>query len=116
MIREHFDSVVKILVKEIKRFYGDRLVSIVLFGSVARGTVRHDSDIDILIIAEKLPRGRMKRVVEFTKIEKRLENILSKLRRQGLFIELSPIIKSTRNDSKALPWEISERWQRYPRT
>lgn len=57
MIREHFDSVVKSLVKEIKRFYGDRLVSIVLFGSVGRGTVRHDSDIDVLLTVEAFRRG-----------------------------------------------------------
>jgi predicted nucleotidyltransferase len=32
-------------------FYGDRLVSLVVFGSVGRKTVRPDSDIDILIVA-----------------------------------------------------------------
>lgn len=33
---------------------GDRLVSVVLYGSVARGTARPDSDIDVLVVAEGL--------------------------------------------------------------
>jgi predicted nucleotidyltransferase len=36
---------------------GDRLVSIVLFGSVARGTARPTSDIDLVIVADGLPRS-----------------------------------------------------------
>lgn len=36
---------------------GDRLVSIVLFGSVARGTAREVSDIDLLIVADGFPRS-----------------------------------------------------------
>lgn len=36
---------------------GDRLVSIVLFGSVARRQARPTSDIDLVLVAEGLPRG-----------------------------------------------------------
>ena len=36
---------------------GPRLVSIVLFGSVARGDARQASDIDVLIVAEGFPRS-----------------------------------------------------------
>lgn len=36
---------------------GDRLVSLVLFGSVARRGARPTSDIDVLIVAEGLPRS-----------------------------------------------------------
>lgn len=37
------------------------LVSVVLYGSWARGTATVDSDIDLLIIAERLPGGRWDR-------------------------------------------------------
>ena len=37
--------------------YGERLISLVLFGSVARGDSRPSSDIDLLVIAEGLPRS-----------------------------------------------------------
>ncbi len=51
-------------------FYGDRLVSLVVFGSVGRGTPRPDSDIDILVVADPLPDGRIPRVREFDAVEK----------------------------------------------
>jgi hypothetical protein len=42
--------------RAIRDFFGDRLVSIAFFGSVARGTADPESDIDVLVIAENLPK------------------------------------------------------------
>ncbi len=36
--------------KEVSKLLGDKLVRVVLFGSVARGEERENSDIDVLII------------------------------------------------------------------
>jgi predicted nucleotidyltransferase len=41
--------------KEIKNHFGAELVSIILFGSQARGTADEHSDIDLLVIAEGVP-------------------------------------------------------------
>jgi|SRR5919197_2848191 predicted nucleotidyltransferase len=41
--------------------WGDNLVSVVLFGSCARGTATPDSDIDLLIVAADLPNDRLER-------------------------------------------------------
>jgi predicted nucleotidyltransferase len=43
------------------KILGPELVSVVLYGSWARGTATVDSDIDLLIIAERLPGGRWDR-------------------------------------------------------
>ena len=40
---------------------GPRLVSLVLFGSVARGNAREDSDIDLIVVAEGFPRSLAER-------------------------------------------------------
>src|SRR5207302_6132166 len=40
---------------------GERLVSVVLFGSVARGDASATSDIDLLIVAESLAQGQFAR-------------------------------------------------------
>lgn len=74
-------------------YYGDRLITLAVFGSVGRDTFRPDSDIDLLIIAENLPRGRIPRVEEFLEVEKRLEPLLADLRKKGIDTYLSPIIK-----------------------
>lgn len=52
-----------------RTFYGDRLVSLVVFGSVGRGSPGPDSDIDLLIVADPLPDGRIPRVREFDAVE-----------------------------------------------
>jgi hypothetical protein len=52
-----------------KEHYGKRLISLVVFGSVGRGTPRPDSDIDLLLVVKDLPDGRMARVKEFVPIE-----------------------------------------------
>ena len=46
------------------RALGDRLVSVVLFGSVARGESRPSSDIDLLVVARGFPRALRDRRAE----------------------------------------------------
>ncbi len=68
--------------------YGERLVSLVVFGSVGRGTPRPDSDIDLLLVIRDLPAGRIARVREFAAIEAALGA------ESGSRVELSPVFKS----------------------
>ncbi len=74
--------------------YGDRLVSLVVFGSVGRGSARPDSDVDLLVVANRLPEGRMPRVEEFAEVERRLRPVMSAARDSGLETYLSPIFKT----------------------
>jgi len=43
------------IIKEIEKQFGTGLVSVVLFGSQARGTADRYSDIDLIVIAEGIP-------------------------------------------------------------
>lgn len=94
MLKQKFREIEKRLLLEIKNHYRDRLVSVVVYGSSGRGTQRFDSDIDFLIVAEKLPMGRMKRIREFEKIEERMISCLKEDQKDGIKPSLSPIIKS----------------------
>ncbi|HUE89895.1 MAG TPA: nucleotidyltransferase domain-containing protein, partial [Vicinamibacterales bacterium] len=78
----------------VRRHYGPRLVSLVVFGSIGRGTPRPDSDVDLLIVAENLPDGRMARVDEFAPVEQALAATLADGRRLGFFNECSPVFKT----------------------
>ncbi|MDH7599869.1 MAG: nucleotidyltransferase domain-containing protein [Sedimentisphaerales bacterium] len=55
MLKEVYNQVVEELAARIRGFYGQRLVSLCVFGSVARGTMHDSSDIDLLIVADPLP-------------------------------------------------------------
>ncbi|MFQ6051449.1 MAG: nucleotidyltransferase domain-containing protein [Candidatus Hydrothermarchaeota archaeon] len=59
---------------EIKMHFNERLWSICLFGSVARGNPDATSDIDILIIAEDLDEDVGKRIRETNYIHEKLKN------------------------------------------
>lgn len=89
-----YNSLLGKLLEELKRHYGPRLVTFAVFGSYARADMRPDSDLDLLIIAEGLPNGRMKRVDEFLKLEKQLAPELEALKQKGLYPDLSPILKT----------------------
>lgn len=69
-----------------KEHYGERLISLVVFGSAGRGTARPDSDIDLLLVVKDLPIGRMARVREFSAVEAALDI-------KG-HLELSPVFKT----------------------
>lgn len=96
MIREKFHGFLKDLCTETVRCYGDRLITLAVFGSVGRETMRADSDIDIMLIAEDLPDGRLNRIQEFELVEGALAPALSRLRAKGIDTCLSPVIKTPR--------------------
>lgn len=93
-IRESFEVLLTALQDAALAHYGDRLVSLAVFGSVGRGTPRPDSDIDVLVIADHLPRGRVSRVSEFAAVEARLAPQMVLARQAALTPEWSPVIKT----------------------
>lgn len=94
MLHEHFEAILGALRQACGAFYAGRLVSLAIFGSVASGTMRPDSDIDLLLVVDGLPDGRMRRVGEFEAIERRLAPVLEAATRQGIHTSLSPVFKT----------------------
>jgi len=52
-IQKKYQEAVKEFVRRAKEKYEDKIDSIILFGSVARGEAKEDSDIDVLIVVKK---------------------------------------------------------------
>ena len=61
-------------VDALDRQFGERLVSVVLFGSWARGTAKVESDVDILIVVRGLPVNRWKRYDPLRPIARMVSN------------------------------------------
>jgi hypothetical protein len=79
---------------EVRAHYGPRLVALAVFGSVGRGTPREDSDVDLLVVARDLPDGRPARRQEFAAVERRLDEALRGVARDGRPTSLSPVLKT----------------------
>lgn len=89
-----FESLLTHIEATCRAVYAERLVSVVVFGSVGRGVPRPDSDIDVLLVVDGLPDGRMARVEEFVAVETALRPALARARACGVDTRLSPVIKS----------------------
>ena len=59
--REMTQTLVARFVQRARATFGDNLVSLVLFGSVARGDFKSTSDVDLLVVFETLPSQRHER-------------------------------------------------------
>ena len=100
---EPYRSLISRLLGELLRLLNGRLKSLVVYGSVARGDCRRDSDVDLLIIIDGLPRSRLERLRLFSKAEEGLEDMLLKLLREGYAVTLSPIIKTPEEALRVSP-------------
>ena len=65
--------VLELLEEELR----ENLVSVILYGSVARGDYRPDSDLDLLVVCDTLPANRWQRWDPILAVEERLRQELS---------------------------------------
>lgn len=82
---------------------GDDLISVVLFGSVARGEATAYSDVDLLVVASGLPRGRRARLERIRTADQRIEERLKDLRGRGIFSDVCPILKTPEEAAQIRP-------------
>jgi len=82
-LSEPYRSVVSKLLEGLLVTWGERLVSLVVFGSVARGEARMDSDVDLLVVGADLPRQRFKRQELFELAERFAEPLIEDLCSRG---------------------------------
>ncbi len=100
---QDIETVLKRLLDACAGHYGERLVSLAVFGSVGRGTPRQDSDIDILLVAENLPRGRINRIREFRAVEKAFRPNAPAEPQGIISVDLSPVIKTPEETEAGSP-------------
>ncbi|MBI5525736.1 MAG: nucleotidyltransferase domain-containing protein [Deltaproteobacteria bacterium] len=80
-VREPYGKLLDDFVAALKKSFGDNLVSVVLYGSVARGEARKDSDIDVCLVFRSLPKCRHERT-------KLIHPILLDLRERESYLSL----------------------------
>jgi hypothetical protein len=101
--RQVFEKILACLKEACIEVYGSRLISLCAFGSVAAGTMRPDSDIDLVIVCDSLPRGRMARVREFENVDRICEHTLTQAMQEGITTTVSPLIKTPTEVKRGSP-------------
>ncbi len=91
-MRQEYEELLNTLLKALKDFFGERLISLIVYGSVARGDARDDSDIDLLVIIEGLPSSRLKRQELFMQAEQSVHVLLDELWSKRIYTDFSPIL------------------------
>jgi predicted nucleotidyltransferase len=80
--------------RQVESFYGERLVSLAVFGSHASGRAQPRSDLDLLIVlTDAAPRRRL-RLDEFDRLEAILVSALEAPEAEGWSLDLSPVIRT----------------------
>lgn len=82
---------------------GDDLVSVVLFGSVARGEARPDSDIDLIVVVNDLPPARFARKERLEPVRARLEPAIQEAQGQGVWTGWTEVILTPEEAAQARP-------------
>ena len=89
-----FNSIER-LVETLKKCLGENLISVVLYGSYARGQSSPESDVDILIIAEGLSPHQLERQAILTKILQEIETPFRQtLKQTGWYPYISAVLKT----------------------
>jgi len=102
-LEQPYGQLLEKLVKALLEKLGDNLVSVVIYGSVARGEARRDSDVDLLIIARNLPRSRFARQDLFIEVEEKLEEDLERLKEEGYHVDFSPVLLTPEEAARTRP-------------
>jgi len=84
-IPENVELAIREFVEECKKKFGENLVSIILFGSYARGNFRESSDIDFLVIVKDLPEKWKERKKLFEEAIRRISE------KYGKYTEVIPL-------------------------
>jgi predicted nucleotidyltransferase len=72
VMQREYEPLIEEFVRLLLAEFGDRVVSVLLFGSVARGTARPDSDVDVCLVIRDLPASRYRRHQLLTPVLERL--------------------------------------------
>lgn len=103
--RKACDDLAQAALDALREVYGPSLVSVVLFGSYARGEQAPSSDLDILVVLDKAPTSRWKRCERLPDVMRayRASDAFRGAVEAGFLPEMLPVILSREEASETRP-------------
>ncbi len=104
-MQEEYRDLLGDFVDLLRQRFGDDLVSVVLYGSVATGTARPTSDVDVCVVIRNLPSSLRERTKLITPLLPALRNRpgYRTLESRGYFPEVMPIFYTPEEVGKTRP-------------
>jgi predicted nucleotidyltransferase len=100
------DKILKELKADVVKLYGNRLKSIILYGSWARASAREDSDIDLaIVLAGNVAAGR--------EIDRLIDVITDINLKYGVLLSVYPVSEKNFNSLNS-PWLLNIRKEGIP--
>lgn len=93
-MQKEYQNLLKDFVQIVRERFKNELISIVLFGSVARGNAKKESDIDLCIVIKNLPKSRFQRnkLLSGSLADLREMPSYKELRIKGYYPDISPVL------------------------
>ena len=104
--RSTVQALIAKLVERLKEEFGDNLVSVVLYGSVARGDYRPDSDIDLLLVFGELPRAQFARRDMVSRLEREAEREVPQRLEEGQYHVFTTVLKTREEARHTAPYYL----------
>ena len=107
IVQKDYLGFLELLVAKVVEGFWDKLVSLVIFGSVAAGRARAESDADLLIVAEELPESYSDRLRLWRGIVAGLESERLRLwRERRLYPLIDPILLAPNEAERVQPFYL----------
>ena len=93
-MQKEYEGLIEEFIGLLRDHFSNDLISVALFGSVAQGTAKKDSDIDLCIIVKELPESRYQRYKIIAPLLQRLRESTSYnlLYEKGYYPEISTVL------------------------
>ena len=104
--KEYLPFLENLVAKLVEGFWG-KLVSLIIFGSLASGRAKAESDVDLLIVAEGLPERYSDRLRLWRKVVSGLEAERLRLwREKGIYPLIDPILLTPEEAERVQPFYL----------
>ena len=93
-MQREYQTLIHEFLRLLREEFGDRVRSLLVFGSVARGTARPDSDVDVCVVIRELPVSRYRRHQLLSPVLERLRGSVAyeELIRRGYTPDVAAIL------------------------